>query len=103
MDIHEDAKDIGLGAISEDEANSVVDEDMEAQSETSSEVLELTKRLMDDMKTSFFEAHIAKPKASARKQKKMPLPVWLPLTIPSVPEKGDFDVKRLRESKYFFS
>ncbi|KAM0462023.1 hypothetical protein ACHAPV_002477 [Trichoderma viride] len=103
MDIHEDAKDIGLGAISEDEANNVVDEDMEAQSETSSEVLELTKRLMDEMKTSFFEAHIAKPKASARKQRKMPLPVWLPLTIPNVPEKGDFDVKRLRESKYFFS
>lgn len=103
MDIQEDAKDIGLGAISEDEANSVAEEDMEAQSEPSSEILELTKKLMDDMKTSFFEAHIAKPKAPARKQKKLPLPVWLPLTIPNVPEKGDFEVKRLRESKYFFS
>jgi DNA-directed RNA polymerase len=29
--------------------------------------------------------------------------IWLPLTIPAVPKKGDFDVKRLRESKYFFS
>ncbi|ORY18380.1 hypothetical protein BCR34DRAFT_554122 [Clohesyomyces aquaticus] len=29
--------------------------------------------------------------------------VWLPLTFPPVPKKGDFDVKRLKESKYFFS
>ncbi|KAL1587965.1 hypothetical protein WHR41_03139 [Cladosporium halotolerans] len=28
--------------------------------------------------------------------------VWLPLTFPEVPAKGDFDVKRLRQSKYFF-
>jgi DNA-directed RNA polymerase len=29
--------------------------------------------------------------------------VWLPLTFPPVPKKGDWDVSRLRESKYFFS
>ncbi|KAJ4983014.1 DNA-directed RNA mitochondrial polymerase, partial [Stagonosporopsis vannaccii] len=29
--------------------------------------------------------------------------VWLPLTFPPVPKKGDWDVTRLRESKYFFS
>ena len=28
---------------------------------------------------------------------------WVPLTFRSVPEKGDFDVNRLRESLYFFS
>ena len=28
---------------------------------------------------------------------------WLPLTFRAVPEKGDFDVNRLRESLYFFS
>ncbi|GAB7352504.1 hypothetical protein MBLNU459_g2905t1 [Dothideomycetes sp. NU459] len=28
--------------------------------------------------------------------------VWLPLTFPAVPEKGDFDVTRLRQSQYFF-
>ncbi|KAK5134055.1 hypothetical protein LTR08_006945 [Meristemomyces frigidus] len=28
--------------------------------------------------------------------------VWLPIAFPKVPEKGDFDVTRLRESKYFF-
>lgn len=29
--------------------------------------------------------------------------VWLPLTFPPVPKKGNWDVQRLRESKYFFS
>lgn len=28
--------------------------------------------------------------------------VWLPLQFPAVPEKGTFDVRRLRESVYFF-
>ncbi|KAM3424288.1 DNA-directed RNA polymerase [Cercospora zeina] len=30
------------------------------------------------------------------------LHVWLPLTFPEMPAKGDFDVRRLRESRYFF-
>jgi DNA-directed RNA polymerase len=103
MDIQEDAKDIGLGAIPEDEAHNVDNEDMEALSDNS-EVAELTKRLMKDMKSSFFESQLtSEKKTPARKAKKLPLPVWLPLTIPTVPHKGDFDVKRLRESKYFFS
>ncbi|KAI5362884.1 Putative DNA-directed RNA polymerase, phage-type, DNA-directed RNA polymerase domain superfamily [Septoria linicola] len=38
-----------------------------------------------------------KAKALVRK-----LYVWLPLTFPDVPAKGDFDVRRLRESRYFF-
>lgn len=29
--------------------------------------------------------------------------VWLPLEFPEVPAKGSFDVRRLRESQYFFS
>ncbi|PSR82367.1 DNA-dependent RNA polymerase [Coniella lustricola] len=29
--------------------------------------------------------------------------VWLPLSFPNVPEKGDFDVSELRNSDYFFS
>ncbi|KAI8942311.1 hypothetical protein NX059_000390 [Plenodomus lindquistii] len=29
--------------------------------------------------------------------------VWIPLTFPPVPQKGTWDVTRLRESKYFFS
>ncbi|KAK4184836.1 hypothetical protein QBC35DRAFT_505042 [Podospora australis] len=29
--------------------------------------------------------------------------VWLPLTFPDIPKKGEFDVQQLRSSKYFFS
>ncbi|KAF4631909.1 hypothetical protein G7Y89_g6221 [Cudoniella acicularis] len=29
------------------------------------------------------------------------IPVWLPLTFPPVPKKGDFDVSRLKDSHYF--
>ena len=29
--------------------------------------------------------------------------VWIPLQFPPVPEKGDFDVRRLKDSPYFFS
>ncbi|KFA78682.1 hypothetical protein S40288_01640 [Stachybotrys chartarum IBT 40288] len=43
-----------------------------------------------------------KPRAP-RPNGRASLPVWLPLTIPPVPQKGDFNVSRLRESKYFFS
>ena len=38
-----------------------------------------------------------KPKKFERK-----LYVWLPMKFPDVPAKGDFDVKRLKLSKYFF-
>lgn len=40
------------------------------------------------------------PKAAPRKELTH---AWLPLTFPDVPEKGDFDVTKLRESEYFFS
>ncbi|KAG9686714.1 DNA/RNA polymerase, partial [Aureobasidium melanogenum] len=44
-------------------------------------------------------------KKSAKSAKKAPVKkvyVWLPLKFPEVPEKGDFDVTRLKESQYFF-
>jgi DNA-directed RNA polymerase len=34
--------------------------------------------------------------------KKRKIYVWLPISFPDVPAKGDFDVKRLKQSKYFF-
>ncbi|KAF9872353.1 putative DNA-dependent RNA polymerase [Colletotrichum karsti] len=29
--------------------------------------------------------------------------IWMPLTFPALPKKGDFNVQQLKESKYFFS
>ncbi|KAL6702568.1 DNA-directed RNA polymerase [Coniothyrium glycines] len=44
-----------------------------------------------------------KPASSSVRSTKYHIDVWLPLTFPPVPEKGGWDVSRLRESKYFFS
>ena len=43
---------------------------------------------------------ISKRKKEVSKKKTW---LWLPLTFPPVPKKGDFDVKRLKNSLYFFS
>ncbi|KAI4145490.1 MAG: hypothetical protein LQ340_006258 [Diploschistes diacapsis] len=45
--------------------------------------------------------HKAKRAKLARESKKVW--VWRPLTFPPVPNKGTFDVSRLKDSKYFFS
>ncbi|KAF2750323.1 DNA-directed RNA polymerase mitochondrial precursor [Sporormia fimetaria CBS 119925] len=43
------------------------------------------------------------PKPKAKVYKANAYKVWLPLTFPPVPKKGDWDISRLHESKYFFS
>jgi DNA-directed RNA polymerase len=45
----------------------------------------------------------AKLRASRSRGETNTLTVWTPLTFPPVPQKGGWDVSRLRESKYFFS
>lgn len=46
----------------------------------------------------------AKKKSPSRMAaERVTVQVWIPLTFPPVPKKGDWDVSRLRESKYFFS
>lgn len=50
---------------------------------------------------------LAANKPQAKKKRKAAgnanVQVWLPLTFREVPKKGDFDVSRLKDSKYFFS
>ena len=40
---------------------------------------------------------------SSNNKYKAYIDVWLPLTFPPIPEKGDFDVRSLKDSTYFFS
>lgn len=55
-------------------------------------------------KKGHFETMLDPPKKkSGKRQYVAPVSVWLPLSFPEVPTKGDFDVKQLRESDYFFS
>ena len=45
----------------------------------------------------------ATKKGPVRKPAQQMTEVWLPLTFPEVPAKGDFDVRVLRDSPYFFN
>jgi DNA-directed RNA polymerase len=44
-----------------------------------------------------------KKKDSNTRKAETKLLIWVPLSFPEVPKKGDFDVSRLRDSTYFFS
>ncbi|KAK4227188.1 hypothetical protein QBC38DRAFT_478541 [Podospora fimiseda] len=63
-----------------------------------------TTRLRELQGSNYFKMELEgkqrKPPARARAAE---LSFWLPLTFPALPKKGDFDVKQLKKSKYFFS
>ncbi|KAI9152137.1 DNA-directed RNA polymerase [Paramyrothecium foliicola] len=112
--IKEDAKDLALGQIPEGEASvELVASEAESQEDhmreegdeelaSADDPASYNKQFLEDMKMSNFEIKMLRPQ-KRKPKKRAPLPVWLPLTIPAIPQKGDFDVTRLRESKYFFS
>lgn len=106
--IAQDAADLGLGKITqedlmqdEEEMKAMEDGEVADQDTSDNHGAEM------ELQESSFESNITgAQKATTKtptKAQKAALPVWLPLTIPAIPEKGDFDVTRLRESKYFFS
>ncbi|KAI2624206.1 DNA/RNA polymerase [Hypoxylon sp. NC1633] len=73
---------------------------------------EVTDRLQRMLQVSHFASHLSgeaqeivqKSSAKSKARTKPPgINVWLPLAFPEVPQKGDFDVTRLKESEYFFS
>lgn len=85
--------DIPTGASDLDQINTGPEDAMAADDELSAADPDAAAGVADS----------AKPKRSSAPLKyERKLYVWLPLTFPEVPAKGDFDVKRLRQSKYFF-
>ncbi|MCJ1357682.1 MAG: DNA-directed RNA polymerase [Icmadophila ericetorum] len=83
----------------------------DADEEVDPEDVELLEKSLetDSRQQDLSEAEIkeaARVNAATRARKKFrqrTIRVWMPLTFPPVPEKGDFDVSRLRDSQYFFS
>ncbi|GAB1319286.1 DNA-directed RNA polymerase [Madurella fahalii] len=59
-------------------------------------------RLKRLRKSNYF-VHETQSKYRVRRTQVHRMSMWLPLTFPDIPEKGDFDVRKLKESKYFFS
>lgn len=92
------------------EASEVVNEDPDAETEVVDAESESEMEASADETTSEESSKVkdakkqgmtmVKKKTSSAPPRK--LFVWLPLTFPEVPQKGEFDVKRLRESRYFF-
>ncbi|KAK2031312.1 DNA-dependent RNA polymerase [Colletotrichum zoysiae] len=114
----EDMDGLGLGAISDkpDETSALaaeteegIDDEIaaEANEETVSPNSQWASDMLNKMESSRFEEDVVKrPKAdkSAKSTNNIKtIQVWLPLTFPPIPKKGDFDVRRLKESEYFFS
>lgn len=103
----------GLGDVSST-ARSTVDEDSENESrdtdgeegddreieeaDSSDSLEETTDAEAPEAKSAFEKALTSK-----RRTYESYTPVWLPLTFPPVPKKGEFDVSRLKNSDYFFS
>ncbi|EEY15193.1 DNA-directed RNA polymerase [Verticillium alfalfae VaMs.102] len=54
-------------------------------------------------KSHFNSVVFASEESKKRKPVQRTIQIWLPLSFPAIPKKGDFDVRRLRESEYFFS
>ncbi|KAH8681540.1 hypothetical protein BX600DRAFT_25419 [Xylariales sp. PMI_506] len=66
-------------------------------------IMEDPEAIEEHLSMKGFEAKLKGSKATLTKSMQRPQNVWLPLTFPKIPEKGDFDVTRLKSSQYFFS
>ncbi|KAJ2984662.1 hypothetical protein NUW58_g5940 [Xylaria curta] len=102
--VHNDEIDeVALGHIT---SKSQIEED-----EPSSEIASLAsegeeEKVQQLLKVSAFEASLKKMRtqdAANAKPRADYTNIWLPLTFPAIPAKGDFDVSELKGSKYFFS
>jgi DNA-directed RNA polymerase len=106
----EQLEKIALGAIPS-EITEEVEADAKMEDVEDDEDLEFGKDVVDEVeKTRVTKAPINQIEArkftqSKKRKGKLEgrVTVWVPLSIPEVPEKGDFDVSRLRDSTYFFS
>ena len=108
-----DMLESGSSRSSSSSASSGVESEEEAADDETYEVAEAGAEDEADSPQARFSAfmdagHFASTLSSGgvKKPAKRPKPttqVWLPLTLPAIPKKGDFDVQRLKSSKYFFS
>ena len=109
------ASEMDLASVEEEEAILADVEDKESSEGDSADATEdsaeaaKTERAFDvegPRKTSFEQHLMGQPAERLKeiKKKKVNLMhVWVPLAFPDIPKKGEFDVRMLKESKYFFS
>ncbi|KAI0199230.1 DNA-directed RNA polymerase [Astrocystis sublimbata] len=95
----EDSDVVGLGDIPS--SGSEKDENITIKQVRYPDAEDNSDRLEAQLSLTAFEAKLKKP--TVAKERVDFINVWLPLTFPSIPKKGDFDVTALKESRYFFS
>jgi DNA-directed RNA polymerase len=107
LEVEQDPDNVGggLGEIPKAEANltSAVKEAVQEMDPEGTETDELSAQLLERLKHTNFEAAVINPKKEVKQAGRKYVTIWRPLTLPKLPQKGDFDVKSLRESQYFFS
>ncbi|KAK8868063.1 DNA-directed RNA polymerase [Apiospora arundinis] len=99
----EDMEEVGLGHVPSVEAivKDAQDPEQDEEETTKLQPGESPEYAQSLMQAGPFEKTVTgKPKRSVPGRATN---IWLPLTIPKIPEKGDFDVTELKTSQYFFS
>ncbi|KAK2845275.1 hypothetical protein FQN49_005880 [Arthroderma sp. PD_2] len=95
----------GMGQVPSPEEQQALESSLEAKADSSTPSLSAEADLglseSKDIPEPDVETEMAaKP---TKKKTQSAVWVWLPLTFRDVPQKGEFDVKRLKDSQYFFS
>ena len=80
-----------------------VEEDPETAGSTHDVNEEEARFSFTELNKSHFDTVVNSAKTKKRSTKAVAIQIWLPLTFPEIPKKGDFDVRRLLKSEYFFS
>jgi DNA-directed RNA polymerase len=93
-----DLNDLTEPVLSEHDDVDVTNDDKVAKAAEDADVLDEA----GDQHIPTIEELKRKAAPAAKKAAVRKVYVWLPLKFPEVPEKGDFDVTRLKESQYFF-
>ncbi|KAI1334867.1 DNA-dependent RNA polymerase [Xylariaceae sp. FL0016] len=76
------------------------DEEMDTDFSSAADEVEALK---DSMSKADFEVKVTAKTTKAKSKTRSQVFLWLPLSFPPIPKKGDFDVTRLKDSQYFFS
>ncbi|TGJ83753.1 hypothetical protein E0Z10_g4998 [Xylaria hypoxylon] len=99
---NDEVHEVVLGNITSSDSQAGVDDETEEEISAAEDV----DKVQGLLNVTHFEATFKKMTAltaANAKPKVDYISVWLPLTFPAIPEKGDFDVQELKSSKYFFS
>ncbi|KAM0294301.1 hypothetical protein ACHAPM_011395 [Fusarium culmorum] len=108
IDSEQDPENVGggLGEIPKAESSltsAVKEAVQEMEPESTETAEELSVVLLNRLKHTNFEANVINPKKEIKHAAKKFVTIWRPMAFPKLPQKGDFDVKALKDSQYFFS